>query len=1443
MIMLFGGNRLSLLAFSVALNLCALVVFHSAHAKPMMTEWGEKVTDENAWRSYPRPQMERSGWTCLNGGWNYAITSITNTMERPRKWDGKIRVPFALEAPLSGCGGRLLAPDEYLWYSREIELDPKPGERILLNFGAVDFRAIVYLGHDEVAATPHEGGNLPFTVDLTPYAKKGTNVLTVLVWDPTEDFIQSRGKQEFRTHSCFYTRVSGIWQSVWLEIVPERHIFDYNALADIEKGEVTLTIDVDGCKYADREEGLIEIDAHSQMLHAKFTPGEPVTVKLPAPIALWTPETPALYNFTAKFGKDEIRGYFAMRKFEKRKDPKGVLRFYLNNRPYYVMGTLDQGWWPDGLLTPPSEEAMEFDIKTLKACGFNTMRKHIKVEPLRYYALCDRLGLLVLQDMPSSTHDARDPYDASTVKGYSLYREELKGLIDLLRKVPSIVMWVPYNEGWGQHDAFLTHTTLDFVKKYDPSRLVVGPSGWNDFEGGEYRNRLGDGKSRRIVSNHKKEGECEAADVVDYHYYRGPKMPPVNDRRVSFLGEFGGLGHPVEGHLWRDYDQGSQVGSKDGDWGYGGIEDTKTREGLEATYLGLMESLGILAEKGLAGSIYTQTTDVEIEINGLLTYDRKVLKFAPEVLRKAHEKVIRQAEGGDNVHSPAYFWMWNGKLDAEVLCRQLDDMHSHGLRNVCIHPVPKGFRPHFDSEMEPDYLTDGFLDVYAKVIRHARDLGMHAYLYDEGGWPSGAACGLVAESDKEGRFMPHEVVVGEDGKAHVGKRSYRSGWRYKYPSMIECGTTKRFLELTHDAYTKCIEQEMGSTLRIAFTDEPDMPRDRPGKSLAWTADFAEQFRQRKGYDIMPAVPALIADKSSTNSALSQMRIDIADVRADLFVERYFLPLRDWCRRHGMLSGGHINNEDGPQNGSIMGHGSLMRSLRAMDVPGVDAIWRQLFPASGGRKAIVNPFPRYASSAMHQNGGKFALSESFGIYGDSISPAQMKWIVDYQMVRGINAFVLAYYAQNNAKQWMTLMEPHSGSVVPYWDFQSHFFRYIERTSRFISQGLPGAEIVVLFNSRAFWSGKNEAQTASKAHYDTAYELDAMNCDYDFTEDRDIAEAEVTRDGRLKIGAMEYRTLVLPSEAWMLPAAKEMISMFKAAGGIVVRREDLGMVPRTLHVAGEGARAMRVMKRVDGERIIWFLMNEDMEDRCVELDFAKKGSVLRYNPDRDEFECVSINGKVNRMFIGGETAIYVTGKVPVAEFPARYEDAAQEIASGWTIRPLVSHEAGATDFEIKSCEEKTIPVSLGDWRSVLGEKFSGKAVYRAEFNADFDGDAIIDIGKVKWCASMRLNGRDLGARFFEPFRWPVKVKKGSNILEVTVANLLVNQVGDDAFRNRVANSYPPKGCYEDAQRIFDRDNHESGLFGPVTIKAKSVPTCVKPTVKLRSQQKPRSAGEGF
>ena len=766
-----------------------------------------------------------------------------------------------------------------------------------------------------------------------------------------------------------------------------------------------------------------------------------------------------------------------------------------------------------------------------------------------------------------------------------------------------------------------------------------------------------------------------------------------------------------------------------------------------------------------------------------------------------------------DVFSPAYFWCWNARLDADALCAQLEDMHAHGIRNVCIHPVPKNFRKDIYSEMEPEYLTPGYLEVYAKVVRRAGELGMHSYLYDEGGWPSGGACGLVAASDPEGRFAPRDAVIAQDGGAAIVKRESYGPRSAKHPSLVEKGVADRFIGITHEAYAKALGRCVGTTVRIAFTDEPDMPRDAKGVSLGWASDFADEFKRRKGYDVMPLVPDLIHDADGTNAALAEVRVDVQDVKADLYVERYLSPIREWCHAHGLLSGGHLNNEDEPEAEAERGHGSLLRSLRAMDVPGVDVIWRQLFPASDA-PATLNPFPRYAASAMHQNGGRLALSESFAVFGDSTSPAQMKWVVDYQMVRGINTFVFSSIWQRTGDS-----EPHSGPVVPHWDFEPHFFRYVERTCRFLSRGRPGAEIAVLCNARGFWAGGEDRKTAAAAHYAAARALDEMNCDYDFVEDVQLADASVLPDGGLQVGAMVYKAVVLPSSNRMLASAGSVLKAFEKAGGLVVRGVDaIGTVPRTLRVSGRGARSIRVMKRIDGDRRIWFLMNEDMEDRSVEMSFPDGGAVVRYDPEGEAFELAAADGRVVRTFLPGETAIYVTGSVPDSRPPPRYEGRRRVVDSGWTLRALVSHEVGDAEFKVRRLDAAAEPTALGDWRAVLGRTFSGKVEYRVAFDSDAAGDCLLDLGDVKWCASARLNGKDLGERFFGPFAWPAEIRKGRNVLEVTVANLLVNQVGDDAIRGRLLRASRSGGKYEERVRPFDRFNHESGLFGPVTLRMK-------------------------
>ena len=561
---------------------------------PIMTEWGERVTPENAWREYPRPQLVRDNWQNLNGLWDYAIT--LREAPRPSAWEGEILVPFAVESPLSGVK-RLLSPVEQIWYRRTIRADFKPGrERLILHFGGADFRTQVWVNGVEATDAPHEGGILPFGLDITDFAKPGENEIVVSVWDPTEDGDQARGKQSFKAEGgIFYTRVSGIWQTVWTETVPETHVTGYTVVTDIDKGTVSVLVSAAGELQSARMSLRAKLDGKVVATADVRQWTRPTVLAIPN-AKLWSPESPTLYDLeivleSADGARDRVTGYFGMRKVEVRVDASGAPRFHLNNRPYFMQGTLDQGWWPDGLLTPPSEEAMAWDISYLKDVGFNMMRKHIKVEPLRYYHLCDKLGLLVWQDMPSG---GGNPHVR-----YGRYRRDFKEMVDTLQTFPSIVVWVPYNEGWGQPEWPQTGMTYDWIRRYDPTRVIDGPSGWTDHYNG---------------------------DMYDMHCYRGPGMYPAEERRATVLGEFGGIGYTVKDHIFMPHKR---------------KPSEQPIERMLKDYREVIELLAPMAADGLSASVYTQTTDVEDEMNGLVTYDRKVEKLPREELRKIHETVYR----------------------------------------------------------------------------------------------------------------------------------------------------------------------------------------------------------------------------------------------------------------------------------------------------------------------------------------------------------------------------------------------------------------------------------------------------------------------------------------------------------------------------------------------------------------------------------------------------------------------------------------------------------------------------------------------------------------------------------------------------------------------------------------------------------------------------------
>ena len=564
-------------------------------ASPLMTKYGRAVTPENAWREYPRPQMVRREWQNLNGLWDYAIRPKTDA--KAATFEGKILVPFCVESALSGVGKKV-TPDQHLWYRKDLLVPPSwAGKRVVLNFGAVDWQSVISVNGKELLT--HTGGSDPFSVDITDALKDGKGELVVRVYDPTDTLSQPRGKQVLKPNGIWYTAVTGIWQTAWLECVPEKHVTRVVFTPDLDKGEVECLVSASG-------PGKVSVTRRGSGLVDGVTLGsgeanKPFRFKV-ATDKPWTPDSPNLTDVTVALDSgDAVDSYFAVRKISIAKDDSGVERMMLNNKFVFQFGPLDQGWWPDGLLTPPSDEALKSDVVYLKKIGCNMLRKHIKVEPATFYTHCDKLGLLLWQDMPSGFVErkqgvgpgAKDdaPFTPEQTKQFEV---ELKAMIDHLRGFPSIVVWVPYNEGWGQHD---TNQTLKMVKGYDPSRLVNGPSGWQDRGYG---------------------------DMIDAHVYPGPGMPPAREGRAQVLGEFGGLGLPVEGHTWQGKDN----------WGYRTFPNAAE---LTDGYGALMTNLHRLVGKGLSAAVYTQTTDVEVEVNGYLTYDREVEKMPSAKLKQWHD--------------------------------------------------------------------------------------------------------------------------------------------------------------------------------------------------------------------------------------------------------------------------------------------------------------------------------------------------------------------------------------------------------------------------------------------------------------------------------------------------------------------------------------------------------------------------------------------------------------------------------------------------------------------------------------------------------------------------------------------------------------------------------------------------------------------------------------
>ena len=604
---------------------------------PLYTPWGEQIKsqkDQKVWPEYPRPQLRRKDFHILNGKWRYLITTDNLQPGQPLKAEGEILVPFSPEALLSGVG-RQLQPEEYLWYERSVSFSKDEqakkaaGMRCILHFDAVDQQTVVYLDGQEIAA--HIGGYLPFSADITDFVSNQDTLMQVWVQDTSDTSYHARGKQTLKRGGMFYTAQSGIWQSVWYEWVPKNYVTDIRITPHPESRQVTVelsspkpftavtcTVQKADRQYSiDTEEGTSAVKEQvlrigrnliGVAITMESSNAGMLTLTLPEDgMFLWTPEDPWLYEFTVTADEDVIHSYFAMRSFSVEPDEQGVLRFCLNHSPYFLHGLLDQGYWSDGLMTAPCDDAFVFDINLAKDMGFNMLRKHIKIEPRRWYYHCDRLGMIVWQDMVSggtsyhmplvcymptlfphiSAHTKDSHYrlfSRTDQEGRSAWEQECLETVEHLYSVPSLAVWIPFNEGWGQFDAA---RIAELVKEKDPTRPVDHASGWFDQKGGDFKS---------------------------IHNYFRPLKVKLDGKRAFVISEYGGFACRIPDHS-----------SVERIYGY---RKFATTQELTAAYQELIEKhLLPLKEAGLSGAVYTQLSDVEEEVNGLVTYDRRVVKI------------------------------------------------------------------------------------------------------------------------------------------------------------------------------------------------------------------------------------------------------------------------------------------------------------------------------------------------------------------------------------------------------------------------------------------------------------------------------------------------------------------------------------------------------------------------------------------------------------------------------------------------------------------------------------------------------------------------------------------------------------------------------------------------------------------------------------------------
>lgn len=854
---------------------------------------------------------------------------------------------------------------------------------------------------------------------------------------------------------------------------------------------------------------------------------------------------------------------------------------------------------------------------------------------------------------------------------------------------------------------------------------------------------------------------------------------------------------------------------------------------------------------------------------------------------------------------PAYFWLWNDSMTVAVLLKQLQDMHGHKALSLCPLPEPKEFRyESMHTLMEPGYLTKEYFKLYQAVASKARQLNMDIWLYDEGGWPSGSACGRVTRSDpslvslilkcknlslKKGDsiqipassiiswvhcnrnrkfLMPKEIYIAEKEATRIdiftvhriGKCLPEDPSPFPHPDLLNPETTKRFIELTHNSYKQIVGRYFGTTINRTFTDESAVAYVIPEKQIPWTEDLPDEFRKSKGYDLLNILPALFSPPQKVKSTKDmQARIDFFDIWSKRFAQAYFGQIQSWCKRNNLLSGGHLGGEDDTLGGIKYGYGHILRVLRKLDIPGVDAIWRQIFPGK-----VNHPFPKYASTAAHQQGKPWAFTESFCVYGNGLTLEQMKWITDYQYVRGINLMVVGCYPLSTRNHLMAGERPHFGPVNPLWKYIENYHNYTARLSYLLSLGKPLIREAVYFPIRDLWAGGAGMEEVAEASDMLVRQLLENQSDFDFIDD-DILESDSIKvvDGNFNVSGMKYNTIWISKSNWLSENTMRRLALFLSEGGCV---NAIGM-PRSGGPRGKTLRSflksslkgklnilssyedtikyirplfkvtpkcswLRVCARsLKSDDCLYFLTNEGKTDINVVVQFPQQQSSIQLDPETGRCwkpsDVSYSNGvcsiSIHLPFAGSSTILFTDKKILLVETPARAHSTLFTLTDNWMARPIRSYKVGKYNFEVKDLKKKLMPVHLGDWSSYVKEDFSGDVEYVLRFRCSSDivrQASLFDLGKICYTCQVVLNGKNLGKKSWHPFLFPIKgvIKNGTNELRIIVTNTLANQLTslktltDWSKRGKKGWQLGP---YQRMAVKFEQESRKSGLFGPVRI----------------------------